>query len=137
MATRERLRSLKEVFHSTDEEEGSWTTLTPLGTPDRISMSYDNGDGDLGDLPSSTFNSQESWDAMLSLLETKCEIDPAQLQLRYKLRNENVNGPYAEIWRAQLWHIDVVVKKIDLPERLAENGDALSPILAREVALMK
>lgn len=69
------------------------------------------------------------WSAKLSQLESKCEISYAQLQFICLIGE----GAFGEVWRANLWGMEVAVKKL--------KGNCLraSPFveLAEEVAVLK
>ena len=69
------------------------------------------------------------WSAKLSQLDSKCEISYSQLQF-INLLGE---GAFGEVWRANLWGMEVAVKK------LKGNFLRASPFveLAEEVAVLK
>jgi hypothetical protein len=76
--------------------------------------------------------SRGSWKDMLSELDTKCEIDHEQFQF-YKLLG---TGRCEKTWRATLWDLDVVVKRVKIPNENLQSK-ALSPELQEEITLLK
>lgn len=127
---------VKEVYHSTDEEtEGNWVALSHVGnnTPERKD-NYIQGEEDINHNELSI--PPASWEKMLSTLETKCEIDTSHLQYKIPLHKHHRDS-LNEVWKAQLWHIDVAVKKIKLRHEHSSKSNILSPTLAQEVTLLK
>ena len=122
MAKQRQVSFVKEVYHSTDEDDasGSWCAVSTVNTDSIVEEEAEKA--------------PETWEKMLSALESKCEIDSDQLQFKTKLRG--ACGSIREVWRAQLWHIDVVVKQINLRHEHS-SSNLLSPTLAQEVSLLK
>lgn len=123
MGTRTRQVSFaKEVFHSgTSEDDGNWVPVTP----DRTGAYEDNDKLD-------AFTSSGSWEDMLSNLDTKIEIDPADLLFKYKLKRQQYS-PFKEVWRALLWDIDVVVKKF----HSGRQKQTICPVFKKQIASLK
>ena len=80
-------------------------------------------------------NEEASWQNILLVLESKCQIDGDELSFLCKLGD----GPVGEVWWARLWDIDVVVKKVALhtTKPIDPACPALPNPLAQQVALFK
>lgn len=124
---------VKEVYHSSDEaSEGNWVALSQVYTSDRKENYIQPRDEDTTiNLPENEVITPASWEKMIETLETKCEIDSTHLQFKLPLYKQNPCYTTREVWKAQLWHIDVVVKKIKL------SSNILSETLSQEVNLLK
>ena len=114
----------KELFyHGTgQQEEGSWVVIEE--EQNNTKRIYGQPVHSPQKTPTRTASAQ-AWTSLLTVLETKCEIDDSNLSLKKRLGV----GILGEVWTAQLWDLDVVVKQI--------SDQSVGEILTSHIELLK